>query len=63
LINQDTKYNYEIILIDDGSQNNTLDIMKEYASCCEKITVLTQINGGPGNARNNGICSKSRSCS
>jgi len=28
LINQNTKYQYEIILIDDGSQNNTLDVIK-----------------------------------
>ena len=29
--------------------------MKEYANICDKITVLTQINEGPGKARNKGI--------
>ena len=45
----------EIILIDDGSTNNALDVLKEYEQIDPRIKVLTQKNQYAGNARNNGM--------
>ena len=56
LVNQNIdKAEYEIILIDDGSTDNTLDIAKEYASKYDNIKVITKENGGVSSARNLGI--------
>ncbi len=45
----------EIICINDGSTDNSLDILNEYAASDSRIKVLTQKNQGAGPARNNGI--------
>ena len=45
----------ELICIDDGSTDNSLDILKEYQSSDERVRIVTQTNAGPGIARNNGI--------
>lgn len=47
--------NLEIILVNDGSKDNTLSIAKEIATTDKRIEVLTQANLGPGAARNKGI--------
>lgn len=55
LINQTLK-DIEIICVDDKSTDNSLAILKEYASYDNRIIVLEQeINQGPGVARNRGI--------
>lgn len=54
IINQ-TYQNLEIILVDDGSPDNCPQICDEYASQDSRIKVIHQINGGLGNAYNNGI--------
>ncbi|MBD9697772.1 glycosyltransferase [Enterococcus faecium] len=54
LINQDYK-NLEIILIDDGSTDNSLNICKAYSLKDRRITVLTQPNQGVSSARNSGL--------
>ena len=46
---------FELILVDDGSTDGSLNICKEYANKDNRITVLTQQNQGAGPARNNGI--------
>lgn len=46
---------YELILIDDGSTDGSLEICREYADKDNRITVLTQKNQGAGAARNKGI--------
>jgi glycosyltransferase involved in cell wall biosynthesis len=49
-----TFQNYEVILINDGSSDNTLHILREYESVYQdKIRVFDQENGGQSNARNN----------
>lgn len=45
----------EIILVDDGSTDNSLKICKEYESKDERIIVLQKENGGVSSARNLGL--------
>lgn len=45
----------EIICVDDGSTDNSLEILKEYALKDNRITVMVQENSGSGKSRNNGI--------
>ena len=47
--------NFEVILMDDGSTDNSLDIAKKYAEKAQRIFVYTQPNGGPCVARNHAI--------
>lgn len=54
ILNQSHK-NIEIIVIDDGSTDNSLNILKEYAKQDNRIKVLVQKNQGQGVARNYGI--------
>lgn len=49
-----TYRNYELILVDDGSTDNTSVICDEYSKKDERIKVLHQKNGGMSNARDNG---------
>lgn len=45
----------EIVCVDDGSQDSTLDILSEISRDDSRIRVLTQPNSGAGAARNLGI--------
>lgn len=45
----------EIILINDGSRDNSLAVCRDYAAKDPRIKVLDQENGGPGAARNTGL--------
>jgi len=51
IINQTLK-DIEIICIDDGSTDNSLEILNKFAAQDSRITVLTQPNLGAGAARN-----------
>ena len=46
---------YEIICVDDGSTDGTLDLLEEYAKTHDRIRVVSQKNGGAASARNNGV--------
>lgn len=46
---------WELILVDDGSKDDSLNICSEYASKDTRIHVIHQENAGPGIARNTGI--------
>lgn len=46
---------FELILVDDGSQDNSGAICDDYARKDERITVIHQKNQGQAAARNNGI--------
>lgn len=46
---------YEIILVDDGSPDNSRLVAEEYASHCSNIVVLSQPNKGTSGARNTGL--------
>lgn len=54
LVNQ-TMQNIEILCVDDGSHDNSLLILKEYASRDKRITILKQPNSGVSIARNNAL--------
>ena len=45
----------ELICIDDGSTDNTLEILKEYQKQDERVRIITENNAGPAIARNKGL--------
>lgn len=54
LINQSLK-EIEMIFINDGSNDNSLNILKSYEQIDNRIKIINQKNSGPSNARNNGL--------
>ncbi len=54
IINQTYK-NLEIILVNDGSTDNSLDILKEYQKIDKRIKIINTENHGVSHARNTGI--------
>ncbi len=50
-----TYLDWELILVDDGSTDGSLDVLKEYETRDSRIKVIHQENAGPGLARNKGI--------
>lgn len=52
---EQTYKDLEIILVDDGSIDNSKQICKEYAGKDKRIKVLTKKNGGQSSARNLGL--------
>lgn len=54
LINQ-TLQDIEIICIDDGSTDNSRDILADYQKDDERVKVILQNNEGPSSARNKGL--------
>ena len=52
---QQTLTDIEIICVDDGSTDNSLAILQEYAQRDSRIIVLQQKNSGAGVARNTGM--------
>ena len=53
VFNQTTQYTYEVILVDDGSTDNSIEIIKSRKE--KNITLYQQKNSGPSVARNKGI--------
>ncbi len=47
--------NWELIAIDDGSSDNTYEVLQNYSNQDSRIIVVNQKNSGPGFARNKGI--------
>lgn len=54
LINQTYK-NIEIILVNDGSSDNSLEICHKYANKDQRIKIIDQKNQGANSARNHGL--------
>lgn len=54
VVNQTYK-NLEIILVNDGSTDNSLYICEEYAKNDNRIIIINQSNKGVGEARNCGL--------
>lgn len=54
-----TYCNWQMILVDDGSKDKSLEICQKYANEDNRINVIHQENAGPGIARNAGIAKAS----
>lgn len=54
VLNQ-TYTNTEIVIVDDGSTDNSVNIVKEYQKDCDRIKIIEQKNSGASAARNRGI--------
>lgn len=54
-IQQCLRENYEVWLIDDGSEDNTLQRLQDFAEQRTNIHVISQKNSGPAYARNVGL--------
>lgn len=54
IINQ-TLMDIEIICVNDGSKDNSVDILNTYAQRDKRITIINKANGGLSSARNAGI--------
>ena len=54
-IQNQTLKDIEIVCVDDGSKDNSLEVLEELQKYNENIKIITQENAGPGVARNTGI--------
>lgn len=54
VINQ-TFTDWELVLVDDGSKDNSYKMCLDYANADNRIKAFTQSNGGASKARNNGV--------
>ena len=46
---------YEVIVVNDGSSDNTLSILNSYKANYSNLTIIDKENGGPSSARNAGL--------
>jgi glycosyltransferase involved in cell wall biosynthesis len=46
---------WECLVIDDGSSDNTKQVAESFATKDARIKYVYQVNGGMSNARNNGL--------
>ena len=50
-----TYKNIEVVIVDDGSSDNTIEVIKKYQSCDKRIVAAFQENSGVSSARNRGL--------
>ena len=54
-VNAQTMKDFEVVLVNDGSTDNSAAICRRYASQDPRVTYIEKENGGAGSARNAGI--------
>ena len=55
IVNQKTTWSYEAIFVNDGSTDNSLEILEHWAKSHDNIVIIDQENAGVSSARNAGI--------
>ncbi|MCT0162161.1 glycosyltransferase family 2 protein [Lactiplantibacillus pentosus] len=55
ILNQETTFSYEVICVDDGSTDGTVDVLQTYADDYTNIRIVGQKNSKQAAARNNGL--------
>lgn len=55
VVDQTSRYKFEILVIDDGSTDKTPAIAKKFQKMDSRVKVISQKNGGMSSARNTGI--------
>lgn len=55
ILKQQTTFNYEVICVDDGSTDGTVDVLQTYADNNASIRIIRQKNSKQAAARNNGL--------
>lgn len=46
---------YELLIVNDGSQDGSMNVVRQYAQECDNIRIIEQENAGPSVARNKGV--------
>lgn len=54
-ISKQTFTDFEVIVVDDGSKDNTANLCTEYTKCDPRFRLIRQANGGVSSARNHGL--------
>lgn len=60
LVRQKFGYEYEIIIVNDGTKDNSMTIADRFASEYDFIRIITQQNAGLSAARNTGLAKRKR---